>query len=355
MLWGPIKKKERSAYTYFSCSALKYLSRIAAIGGMSATYEINAAVIDGCNTLLNSFKDNDFQYGWGITLDSEPTVFHTAYSVNTLLSINPDFKNTFQIIKASAFLKNCYLKVAGDTNYSHFCIGDSEIYQYKTSRLTYIHSVDIYVLFALLRSYPSSISSYIRKEYERFVKCAECTDWRYRNYVTGWRLFDIVSFCNYYENLLEIGETAPMKHFKIALTFAGETRTLVKEIAEYLSAEYGKDCILYDKYYEAEFARPQLDSYLQDLYHNHSDLIVVFICPQYAEKRWCGVEWRAIKDILNKMDYERIMYVKASSEDINSILLPGFYASEDGYIESEEHTTREIADLIIQRYNQLNQ
>jgi DNA-directed RNA polymerase subunit L len=47
-----------------------------------------------------------------------------------------------------------------------------------------------------------------------------------------------------------------MNHYKVALTFAGETRTLVEKIAGILSNRYGKDSILYDKYHEAEFARP---------------------------------------------------------------------------------------------------
>lgn len=123
-------------------------------------------------------------------------------------------------------------------------------------------------------------------------------------------------------------------------------------IAMVLADKFSKDEILYDKFHEADFARPQLDVYLQKLYHDCSDLIVVFLCDQYSQKRWCGVEWRAIRDILNNFNYEKIMYVKVSKENIDDITLPGFYGSQDGYIDANTHTPQEISDLIIERYMQ---
>jgi len=352
-LWGPINKKERYAHTYFSCSVLKYLYRISKISSIIRCDEVRKAIEEGCNSLLNSFVDNDSQCGWGVTVGAEPTIFHTAYVVDTLLFIRNDYLKTHQIIKASEFLKRYYTDEVKKKNLSLFHIGDSEIYQHRTSRLSYYHSVDVYLSFALLRTQSPSVLS-LEKEYVFFRDCAEQTDWRYHSFVTGWRLFDIVSFCNYYEKLYKRKGNTAVKQYKVALTFAGETRSLIADIAGILASKYGKEYILYDKYYEAEFARPQLDLYLQDLYHNHSDLIVVFICSEYAKKKWCGVEWRAIRDILNQMDYHKIMYVKATSEDISNFSLPGFYPLEDGYIDSSDHTSQEIADLIIQRYEQQN-
>lgn len=49
--------------------------------------------------------------------------------------------------------------------------------------------------------------------------------------------------------------------------------------------------MLYDRYHEAEFARPDLDVYLPNLYATESELIVIFLCPDYAKKRWCKLEW----------------------------------------------------------------
>jgi hypothetical protein len=56
------------------------------------------------------------------------------------------------------------------------------------------------------------------------------------------------------------------RRFDIALSFPGEHRDFVKQVASHLASTFGKDRVLYDKYYEAEFARPNLDVYLPELY-----------------------------------------------------------------------------------------
>ena len=50
-----------------------------------------------------------------------------------------------------------------------------------------------------------------------------------------------------------------MKHFKVAFTFAGESRELVKNLAEEISKVFDKSEIIYDEYHKATLARPQLD------------------------------------------------------------------------------------------------
>ena len=78
------------------------------------------------------------------------------------------------------------------------------------------------------------------------------------------------------------------------------------------------------------------------------------MCDQYSQKRWCGIEWRAIRDILNNFNYEKIMYIKVSKENIDDLTLPGFYGSQDGYIDANTHTPQQISELIIERYNQIS-
>ena len=85
------------------------------------------------------------------------------------------------------------------------------------------------------------------------------------------------------------------KRFAVALSFPGEHRGRVAAVAEQLSAAFGQGRVLYDKYHTAEFARPDLDIYLPALYREQSELIVLFLCPEYAQKRWCGLELRHIR------------------------------------------------------------
>ena len=142
---------------------------------------------------------------------------------------------------------------------------------------------------------------------------------------------------------------ANKRRFKIAFSFPGEHRNLIENIAEKLKSIYGQESILYDKYHRAEFARPNLDLYLQDLYHNDSELIIVFICAEYNQKEWCGIEWRAIRDILNqKCSDERIMFVKCGVGSVN-----GVFGTIDGYIDSNSVSIDNIVNDIRLRYESI--
>lgn len=355
-LWGPIGKKEKYGYTYFSCAVLRCLHRVLKFPEInippSLLLRAQSALNHGCNSLLKAFNNSDIQCGWGPAENKKATLFHTAYVIITLLDIDSEYAKKHPIIKSLALLSDYMESTSQEDRHRTLSDGIHEIYQNERNRLTYIHSVDVYITLALLYSHDPTNKQTIVENCKSYIALAEKTDWRYQDFVTAWRLYDIVLLCHKYTNLTEEMETvAGMQHFNIALTFAGESRGLVEEVAFLLSDKFGREKILYDKFHEAMFARPQLDLHLQKLYHDYSDLIVVFLCEQYEQKRWCGVEWRAIRDIINNFNYEKIMYVKACKEDIDKITLPGFYGSQDGYIDANTHTPREVANLIIERYN----
>ena len=73
------------------------------------------------------------------------------------------------------------------------------------------------------------------------------------------------------------------KRFRVALSFAGEKRIFVEQVARILTEQFGKPSILYDKYHEAEFARADLAFHLPALYHDEADLVVAVICKDYEE------------------------------------------------------------------------
>ncbi|MDJ0702624.1 MAG: GTP-binding protein [Leptolyngbyaceae cyanobacterium MO_188.B28] len=138
------------------------------------------------------------------------------------------------------------------------------------------------------------------------------------------------------------------KRFDIALSFPGEYRDFVKIVAEELAGELGRDRIFYDAYYQAELARPNLDTYLQGIYHDQAELVVVFLCAEYERKEWCGLELRAVRDLLKQKKTAEIMLIRFDNTEI-----PGIF-SIDGYVNAEDHEPLEMADLIAQRLR-LNQ
>jgi hypothetical protein len=134
------------------------------------------------------------------------------------------------------------------------------------------------------------------------------------------------------------------KHqFDVALSFPGESRAVVEEISGALEGRLGPDRYFYDNNYKAQLARPSLDVLLQDIYRNRSKLIVVFIGRNYQAKDWCGIELRAIHEIILERGYNRIMFVRLDDGPVDGVF------KTDGYIDARHHSPAEIAHFIQQR------
>lgn len=135
----------------------------------------------------------------------------------------------------------------------------------------------------------------------------------------------------------------PAKRFRIAFSFAGEKRAFVAEVAGILAERFGKDRILYDKFYEAEFANADLGIDLPDLYHKESDLVVVVICKDYLNKEWPGLEWRAIHALIKERKGKDVMLCRFDHAAIR-----GLYSTA-GFVELDDKTPAQTAKLILQR------
>ena len=134
--------------------------------------------------------------------------------------------------------------------------------------------------------------------------------------------------------------------------FPGERRDRVSKIAELLCAltdrKDGRQRIFYDNYFRAELARPNLDLYLQRIYRNQTRLIAVFMCSDYSKKEWCGLEARAIRDLLKTGQSNRIMLLTFDGTGIEGIL------SIDGYMNISNDTDDVVAHAIYDRLKQLD-
>src|ERR1039457_5028631 len=136
---------------------------------------------------------------------------------------------------------------------------------------------------------------------------------------------------------------AKSKRFRVALSFPGEHRPRVEKVADALARNLGRERVLYDRWYAAEFARPNLNIHLADLYHDHSDLIAVFLCKEYNEKEWCGLELRAVLDLIKRRQDDRLMLLRLDDADI-----PGLY-STDGYLDIRTMSDEAVAAAILRR------
>lgn len=138
------------------------------------------------------------------------------------------------------------------------------------------------------------------------------------------------------------------RRFDIALSFPGDHRAIVEEIANNLATTFSEDRVLYDKYHDAELARPDLDVYLPNLYRTESELLVIFLCAEYPTKRWCRLEWRYIKQLISTVNAGRIMFLSIGDPgDLSQIGI----LSGDGYINIDSLSPQKVADKIRKRLN----
>jgi len=158
------------------------------------------------------------------------------------------------------------------------------------------------------------------------------------------RLKDTVLPIHNHEN--PVSPLTISRRFDVALSFPGERREFVEAVADHLATKLGKERILYDKFHEAELARPDLDVYLPRLYREQAALIIVFLCPDYAAKRWCRLEWRHVRQSFCTADAERIMFVSFGNPgDLSDLgILRG-----DGYLDIGSRSPVEIANEVRKR------
>jgi DNA-binding NarL/FixJ family response regulator len=133
------------------------------------------------------------------------------------------------------------------------------------------------------------------------------------------------------------------RRFRVALSFPGERREFVGEVATELARAIGYERVFYDGFYEAELARPDLDIYLGDLYREHADLVVPFYCVDYERKKWCQLEWRQMRVVLHNLEGHRLMPFRFDDSPIKGAL------PLDGYIKIGTRSPQEVTKLILQR------
>lgn len=86
-----------------------------------------------------------------------------------------------------------------------------------------------------------------------------------------------------------------------------------------------------------------LNTVLQDIYRNRSRLIVVFLGADYQRKDWCGVEFRAIRDIIMARENQRVMFIR-----VDDCAVEGVFRT-DGYVDARRFSPTEIAQFIAER------
>jgi tetratricopeptide (TPR) repeat protein len=146
-------------------------------------------------------------------------------------------------------------------------------------------------------------------------------------------------------------DSSNLRRFAIAMSFPGERRDYVEQVAKALlpafGGEEGKARIFYDNWHESLIIGYASNRKLQDIYTD-SDLIVPFYCQDYRRKKWCGAELRVIEQLLLEEEFDRVLPFRFDQVEIPSTF------KTDIVLDVSGRSPEDIARLILDRYRALH-
>ncbi len=137
-----------------------------------------------------------------------------------------------------------------------------------------------------------------------------------------------------------------MIKFDVALSFAGEQRVYVEQVATFIG-NTGLS-IFYDNFHESHLWGKDLTIYLHDVYSKKSKFCIMFISKEYVEKSWPSREREAALQKQVKAKGEYILPVRFDDTEI-----PGL-PSSISYLDARNKSPKEIAEKFLEKYHQEN-
>lgn len=129
--------------------------------------------------------------------------------------------------------------------------------------------------------------------------------------------------------------------YEVALSFAGEEREFVKEVARHLK-QIGIT-YFYDAEHEAEIWGQSLAEFLQATYEEDAGYVVMFVSSAYLEKTWTNLERRSAISGAVARNARTILPFKFETLDVPG--LPGDVA----YLSAKDHTPATLAARIAEK------
>ncbi len=131
--------------------------------------------------------------------------------------------------------------------------------------------------------------------------------------------------------------------YDVALSFAGENRAYVEEVANSLKMKGVK--VFYDLFDEANLWGKNLYEYLSEIYQNKARYTVLFISGFYNQKLWTNHERVSMQARAFQESREYILPARFDDTEIPGIL------KTVGYIDLKNKSPKELATLIEKKLN----
>jgi TIR domain len=129
--------------------------------------------------------------------------------------------------------------------------------------------------------------------------------------------------------------------YDVALSFAGEDRVYVEEVAQALSTAGVK--VFYDKMEEADLWGKNLYTHLSDVYKERARFTVMFVSRSYAQKQWTNFEREAAQARAFGENREYILPARFDDTE-----LPGMLPTT-GYVSLKDKAPSDLARLILKK------
>jgi TIR domain len=129
--------------------------------------------------------------------------------------------------------------------------------------------------------------------------------------------------------------------YDVALSFAGEDREYVEQVATILKASDVR--VFYDSFEETKLWGKDLYEYLDEIYKKKAKYCIIFISKYYAEKLWTTHERKSAQERAFSESEEYILPARFDSTNI-----PGI-RSTVGYINLIKYSPKQFCELIRQK------
>jgi len=129
--------------------------------------------------------------------------------------------------------------------------------------------------------------------------------------------------------------------YDVALSFAGEDREYVEDVATFLRG-YGVK-VFYDKFEQADLWGKNLYDHLNDIYNKKARYTIMFISKAYKEKAWTNHERQSAQTRAFKESKEYILPVKFDDTEILGL------NETISYLDGNKYSSKDVSKVFLEK------
>jgi RES domain-containing protein len=141
--------------------------------------------------------------------------------------------------------------------------------------------------------------------------------------------------------MADVSEPGTTKLYDVALSFAGEDRQYVRQLADFLRTNGVR--VFYDEFEQAQLWGTDLADTLDRIYRTESDFVVMFISAAYATKVWTKHERRSALAAALSAKREYILPARFDNTELEGL------APTIAYLDLRKLDPGQLGDMVIRK------